>query len=135
MKFHAEFENEGPRASFFDFDVVFYSFYIKNSLEHCFVTNWARFRFYPTKIPPFEQEFHAEFENEGPGALFFDFDVLFDYFYIKKGWNNVFSPIGHGLGFIQRKYHHSNRNFTLNSKMKVPGLDSSILMSCSTFFI
>ena len=53
-------------------------------LEHCFCTNWARFRFYPTKIPPFEREFHAEFENEGPGASFFDFDVVFDYFVLKK---------------------------------------------------
>ena len=46
------------------------------TLEHCFFTNWARFRFYPTKIPPFEREFHAEFENEGPVASFFDFDAV-----------------------------------------------------------
>ena len=47
-------------------------------------TNWARFGFYPTKIPPFEPQFHAEFENEGPMASLFDFDVVFDYFYIKN---------------------------------------------------
>ena len=78
-------------------------------------TNWARFRFYPTKIPPFEREFHAEFENEGPRASLFDYDVVFDYFYIKKTvWNTVLSPIGHGLGFIRRNYNHSNGNLTLN---------------------
>ena len=40
----------------------------KGSHEHCFFTNWARFRFYPAKISPFEPQFHAEFENEGPRA-------------------------------------------------------------------
>ena len=50
-----------------------------------FFANWARFRLYPTKIPPFEPQFHAEFENEGPRASFFDFDAVFDYFYISQG--------------------------------------------------
>ena len=48
------------------------------TLEHCFFTKWARFRVYPTKIQPFERKFHAEFENEGPGASFFDVDVVFE---------------------------------------------------------
>ena len=74
----------------------FFYLYIKNTLEDCFVTIWARFRFYPTKIPPFERAFHAEFENEGPGASFFDFDAVFDYFYVKKCWNSVFHPLGTG---------------------------------------
>ena len=51
------------------FEIIFI---LTNWLEHCFFTNWARFRFYPTKIPPFEREFHAELENEGPGASFFE---------------------------------------------------------------
>ena len=108
----------------------------KGSDEHCFFTNWARFRFCPTKIPPFERAFHAEFENEGPGASFFNVDVALDYCYLKnKGWNTAFSPIGHGLGFIRRKYHHSNGNFTLNSKMKVLGPHSLILMQFLMIFI
>ena len=49
--------------------------------------------------------------------------------------NTVFSPTGRGLGFIQRKYHHSNRNFTLNSKMKVPGPDFFVLTSFLIIFI
>ena len=56
-------------------------FIYKKWLEQCFCTNWARFRFYPTKIPPFEPQFHAEFENEGPKASFFDFDIVVNYFY------------------------------------------------------
>ena len=52
--------------------------------EHCFFTNWARLKFYATKIPPFEREFHAEFENEGPGASFLDFDAVFNDFSIKQ---------------------------------------------------
>ena len=88
-QFHAEFENEGPRFSFFDFDIVFNDFY----LEHCFCTNWARFRFYPTKIPPFEPQFHAEFENEGPRASFFDFDIVFNDF-------NVGTLFLHQLGTV-----------------------------------
>ena len=80
-EFHAEFENDGPGASFFDFDIVFYYFYVKKKTVGTFVfTNWARFTFYRTKVPPFEREFHAEFENEGPGASFCDFDVVFEYF-------------------------------------------------------
>ena len=51
-------------------------------LEHCFCTNWERFRFYPTKIAPFELQFHAEFENEGPRASFFDFNIVFNDFYV-----------------------------------------------------
>ena len=46
-----------------------------------------------------------------------------------------FSQTGHGLGFIQRKYHHSNRNFTLNSKMMVPGPGSLVLRSFLMIFI
>ena len=108
----------------------------KGSDEHCFFTNWARFRFYPTKIPPFEPQFHAEFENEGPRACFLCVFVVACSFYIKKhAWNTVFSPTGHGLRFIQRKYHHSNGNFTLNSKIKVPGRHSPILMSFFDFFL
>ena len=31
--------------------------------------------------PPFEPEFYAEFESEGPGASFFDFDVVLNDFH------------------------------------------------------
>ena len=67
------------------------------TLEPCFFTNRARFRFYPTKIPPFEREFHAEFEHEGPGASFFDFDIVVDYLYIEK---TVGTPFFHQLGTV-----------------------------------
>jgi len=33
-------------------------------------------------MAPFEPQFHAEFENEGPGASFFDFDIVFNNFYV-----------------------------------------------------
>ena len=51
---------------------------IKFDLEHCFCTNWAPFKFYPTKVAPFEPQFHSEFENEGPRASFFDFGIVFN---------------------------------------------------------
>ena len=116
--------------------LILISFLMIFILEHCFCTNWARFRFYPTKIPPFEPQFHAEFENESPRAWFLCFKVVFCCFYINKhGWNIVFSPTGHGLSFIRRKYHHSNGNFTLNLKMKVPGPDFFVLTSFLMIFI
>ena len=62
--------------------LILISFLMIFMLEHCFCTNWARFRFYPTKIPPFEPQFHAEFENEGPRASFFDFDIVFNDCYV-----------------------------------------------------
>ena len=96
-EFHAEFENEGPGASFFDFDVVFSYVHKKKSLEQCFVTTWARFRFYPVKIPPLEPQFHAEFENEGPRASFFDFDIILHYFLYKKQVGTLFF---HQLGTV-----------------------------------
>ena len=53
----------------------------------------------------------------------------------RASWNAVFAPIWHGLGFRRRNWYHSNWNFTLNSKMKVPGPDSLILTSFSTISI
>ena len=40
-------------------------------------------------------------------------------------WDTVFSPIWHCFGSTRRKYHHLNRNFTL----QIPGLHTLILMS------
>ena len=42
-------------------------------------------------MAPFESEFHAEFENEGPWALFLDFDIVFTHFYTGRPAQNQFA--------------------------------------------
>ena len=73
--------------------------------EHCFFTNWARFGFQTMKIPPFEPQFHAEFENEGPRASFFHSDVVFVYLFMKKQCSEC--PKKHLKRYMS---HNINRN-------------------------